>query len=125
LSSISGDVFVGSYLPALSLMKRKQRAVLPVKNQPVSAMDAQAIDALYGLEPVFEPDALNMDAGPPTQFVPLTCPYCGESYLTCIDLTNGSCAYVEDCQVCCQPMELVIELDESGALQSFAVRQLG
>lgn len=86
-------------------------------------MDAQAIDALYGLEPVFEPGAVH-DTGEPTQFVPLNCPYCGESYVTCIDLTSGSCAYVEDCQVCCQPMELVIDLDEADRLLSFTARRL-
>lgn len=103
-------------------MKRRQRVVPPPPQ--AAALDSQAIDTLYGLEPVFEPDALQQDAGDPTQFVPLSCPYCGECYVTCIDLTNGACVYVEDCQVCCQPMELVIELDEADRLLSFAARRL-
>jgi hypothetical protein len=105
-------------------MKRKQRVMPSDPAQVPAVLDSQAIDALYGLEPVFEPDALQSDAGVPTQFMPLCCPYCGESYLTCIDLTNGSCTYVEDCQVCCQPMELVLELDEADRLLSFSARRL-
>ncbi len=105
-------------------MKRKPPTLPTGQTPPAAEMDAEAINALYGLEPVFEPDAMIPDFGAPTQFVPISCPYCGESYVTCIDLTNGSCAYVEDCQVCCQPMELVIELDEADRLLSFSVRRL-
>lgn len=103
-------------------MKRKRRVSI-TKLPPVTEADAQTIDALYGLEPVFEPSAVNNDAGAPTRFESLCCPYCGESYVTCIDLTNGACTYVEDCQVCCQPMELTIELDEAGTFQSLVVRR--
>lgn len=100
-------------------MKRKRSAKLPVQAKSVG-MDAQAIDALYGLEPVYEPGA----ASEPTQFVTVSCPYCGESYTTSIDLANGSCTYVEDCQICCQAMELAIELNDAGDLQSFQARRL-
>lgn len=96
-------------------MKRKRVA------KPLNAMDAQAIDALYGLEPVYEPGAASSE---PTQFVTVSCPYCGESYVTSIDLANGSCTYVEDCQICCQAMELTIELNDAGELQSFQARRL-
>jgi Cysteine-rich CPXCG len=42
-----------------------------------------------------------------------TCAYCGESILTFVDLSAGSQqSYVEDCQVCCQPNVLYIQLDE-------------
>jgi hypothetical protein len=77
-------------------------------------LDSQAIDALYGLEPVFEPgrtDGLNA-----TEFVTIQCPYCGESFDTLVDVSAGSFSYVEDCQVCCQPIELGGEVDEDGAL---------
>ncbi len=106
-------------------MKRKRAAKSPPNVRPPLGMDEQAIDALYGLEPVFEPDTVSGDSGAPTQFTSLSCPYCGESFITSIDLANGSCTYVEDCQVCCQAMELVIELDAAGAaLQSLTVRRL-
>jgi hypothetical protein len=80
------------------------------------ALDAQAIDALYGLEPVFEPGA---GASPGlAQFVTVQCPYCGEAFETAVDLSAGSFQYVEDCQVCCQPIELAGAVDEDGMLGS-------
>jgi hypothetical protein len=33
-----------------------------------------------------------------------------------VDLSAGSFRYVEDCQVCCQPIELAGEVDEDGGL---------
>jgi hypothetical protein len=56
------------------------------------------IDALYGLEPVFEPDQSEKagisEAG--TQFVSVSCPYCGESFETLVDVSAGSASYIED-----------------------------
>ena len=89
-------------------MPRKKSAA-----PPVDAAYAQAINALYGLEPVFEPAA---ERGESTQLVSVQCPYCGESIDTLIDLSAGSFRYIEDCQVCCQPIELVGEVDDDGAL---------
>ena len=39
------------------------------------------------------------------------CPYCGEFFTTFVDLSAGNQDYIEDCQVCCQPiqMRLVVE----------------
>lgn len=34
-----------------------------------------------------------------------TCPYCGEEIETGIDLSAGDQDYIEDCQVCCRPIE--------------------
>jgi hypothetical protein len=79
------------------------------------ALDPAAIDALYGLEPVYEPDA-PAGAGGPTEFVVVECPYCWEPFETQVDLTAGSTCYVEDCQVCCQPIELSIEVADDGRL---------
>jgi len=78
--------------------------------------DSDAIDRLYGLEPVFEPED-DGSAGL-TQFVTVQCPYCGESFETAVDPSAGSFRYVEDCQVCCQPIELEGEIDEAGTLIS-------
>jgi hypothetical protein len=35
-----------------------------------------------------------------------------------VDPSAGSFRYVEDCQVCCQPIELEGEVDEAGTLIS-------
>ena len=37
------------------------------------------------------------------------CPYCGEAFTTFIDLSQGNQKTVEDCYVCCRPIEFVIE----------------
>ena len=43
------------------------------------------------------------------------CPYCGESLELSIDETGGATQkYVEDCAVCCQPMDVRVDLDAAG-----------
>ncbi len=78
----------------------------------VAATDAEVIDELYGLEPVYEPGAPSSLERDATSFVSLLCPYCWERYETQVDLSAGSFTYVEDCQVCCQPIELSCEVDD-------------
>jgi len=81
----------------------------------LTRLDDASIDELYGLEPVFEPGGPGR-AAEPTAFVSILCPYCWERFETRVDLTGGSFAYVEDCQVCCQPIELTCDVSGLGAL---------
>jgi len=83
----------------------------------------QDIDELYGLEPVFEPGAGDSDE--PSGFVSVQCSYCGESFDTAVDLSAGSFSYIEDCQVCCQPIELAGQVDEAGRLTALDARRSG
>ena len=85
-----------------------------MSKKPREPLDPQTIDALYGLEPVFEPGgpAAAVNAA---EFVSVQCPYCGERFETAVDLSAGSFSYVEDCQVCCQPIELTSEMTDRGA----------
>ena len=87
----------------------------------VKLNDAQGIDAQYGLPPVIEP-SVSMDGGAPggMQFRLVECPYCGESFETPVDTSSGSASYVEDCQICCQPIEFSLEVDPAGLLQSLS-----
>ncbi|MDR3387353.1 MAG: CPXCG motif-containing cysteine-rich protein [Rudaea sp.] len=48
--------------------------------------------------------------------VVIHCPYCGESYETVADPSAGSQRYVEDCAVCCRPIEIVMHVDDNGEL---------
>lgn len=50
------------------------------------------------------------------------CPYCGEGYETTIDLSAGSQSYIEDCAVCCRPIEIVLRVDEEGELTDISTR---
>lgn len=34
------------------------------------------------------------------------CPYCGEWIAVQLDTSAGEQAYIEDCQVCCRPIEM-------------------
>jgi Cysteine-rich CPXCG len=89
----------------------------------VTRLDDEAIDTLYGLEPVFEPGSALTAAGL-TEFVNVDCPYCWESFGTQVDLIDGSFTHVEDCQVCCQPIELECEVDQAGALVAVRPRRM-
>ena len=84
-------------------------------------LDPQAIDALYGLEPVFEPGG--SESLQSTEFVAIQCPYCGERFETAVDLSAGSFSYVEDCQVCCQPIELTSEMNDRGGFVGVIARR--
>lgn len=42
------------------------------------------------------------------------CPYCGESLELAIDISAGQQRYVEDCGVCCRPVEVAVETDTDG-----------
>lgn len=92
------------------------------KKRTPPQLDARAIDARYGLEPVIELDATA--AADASGFVTVHCPYCGEPFDTRTDLSAGSTSYVEDCQICCQPIEMQQVVDGSGALASFEARRL-
>jgi hypothetical protein len=78
------------------------------------------IDARYGLEPVLEPNAHAELSG----WAEFPCPYCGEVLGTKIDLTDRSRTYIEDCQVCCQPMQLRVSVDRRGRLRSARAKRL-
>jgi hypothetical protein len=42
------------------------------------------------------------------QEVEIECPYCGANYVTTVDTSEGSHSTIEDCTVCCRPIELRI-----------------
>ena len=46
----------------------------------------------------------------------VSCPYCGEPVELQVDASAGSARYVEDCQVCCQPMEVALSVDAEGEI---------
>ena len=41
----------------------------------------------------------------------IQCPYCGEAMEIMIDPSVTEQQYIEDCQVCCRPITLKIEID--------------
>ena len=101
---------------------RRRSPQLESLTKRISSREESDIDQLYGLEPVFEPGTGK--AGELEQFVPVQCPYCGERLETRVDLTAGEREYIEDCEVCCRPIEFGIELEEDGALHAVRVQRV-
>lgn len=49
------------------------------------------------------------------------CPYCGEEIELLVDPGGGaSQQYIEDCEVCCQPMQVTVTWDETGGAHASA-----
>ena len=46
----------------------------------------------------------------------IACPYCGEVINVLIDSSDTEQQYIEDCQVCCQPINFLISQAENGEL---------
>jgi hypothetical protein len=44
----------------------------------------------------------------------IDCPYCGEPIEILVDASIPSQQYIEDCQVCCRPITLSVEVDADG-----------
>jgi hypothetical protein len=105
------------------MVKRRRSRELERLRRRIDRLDARAIDELYGLEPVWEPGT-SPPALAPEEFVAVRCPYCGERLQTRVDLTADEPSYVEDCEVCCRPIEFHIERDDVGGLAALQVRRL-
>lgn len=43
------------------------------------------------------------------------CPYCGESIELLVDCSEYEQDYIEDCQVCCRPINIHVVIDDEGA----------
>ncbi len=44
------------------------------------------------------------------------CPYCGESIIVLLNPEDVGQEYIEDCQVCCRPIEFFLAEDGMGGL---------
>jgi hypothetical protein len=104
------------------MVRRRKTPELERLRRRIARLDGKSIDELYGLEPVWEPGSGARLA--PEEFVAVRCPYCGERLETRVDVTAEEPAYIEDCQVCCRPIEFGIERDGAGALAALTVRRL-
>jgi len=55
--------------------------------------------------------------------VNVNCPYCGEAFETTADCSAGSQQYVEDCPVCCRPVEFRLEIGLNQELVSLTTQR--
>jgi hypothetical protein len=81
------------------------------------------VDELYGLEPAIGDASSAMDSGDAAEFVVVSCPYCGEAFETSADVSAGPSKYVEDCQICCQPIEMELRVDDNGRFLELLARR--
>jgi hypothetical protein len=53
----------------------------------------------------------------PVHTARINCPYCGEPLVLTFEPIGEAQQYIEDCQVCCQPMVCLISDDGNGKAQ--------
>ena len=51
------------------------------------------------------------------------CPYCWEEISMLIDLSQNHQSYIEDCEVCCNPIQLTVNT-ENGQIISFQAENI-
>lgn len=42
----------------------------------------------------------------------ISCPFCAETITILVDASAGSQNYIEDCQVCCRPMQVFVSVSD-------------
>ena len=53
----------------------------------------------------------------------ISCVYCGETITILIDASVDSQEYTEDCQVCCRPMIIAVDIGQDGNYRVAARRE--
>ena len=53
----------------------------------------------------------------------IDCPYCGELFEITVDTSVGRQDYIEDCEVCCRPIQFRIRAGANGLPQIEARRE--
>ena len=55
-----------------------------------------------------------------------SCPYCGERISMILDLSVEAQSYIEDCEVCCRPIQITYEVAslEDPSLKNLRVSQI-
>ncbi len=45
------------------------------------------------------------------------CPYCWERFTLLVDGSVEDQEYVEDCEVCCRPIDFIVQVDDDGEVK--------
>jgi ribosomal protein S27E len=109
------------------MQKQKHSAVKPSSAKSLLAqaklLSEQETNALYGLEPVYEAGS-DPRMQPLGHFVSVRCPHCFERYDTDVETIYGSFERVEDCQICCRPIALRVDI-ENGDVKRLNIERVG
>lgn len=87
----------------------------------LAAANAAEIDLAYGLEPVYEAGSDPRLVALST-FAKIRCPHCFERSEVSVETIYGSQRYIQDCQVCCQAIELIVEVANGDLVKVTAAR---
>ena len=55
--------------------------------------------------------------------VRIACPYCGEEFVSLVDPSVAQQEYIEDCQICCNPIVFEVSLDTMSREPTVNVRR--
>jgi len=58
----------------------------------------------------------SLHEGNELQETAIYCPYCGESISVLLNVEDAGLDYIEDCQVCCRPIEISVSEGAMGEL---------
>ncbi len=53
----------------------------------------------------------------------VSCPYCGETFEVVLDCSAGSHEFVQDCEICCQPIVFLLVVACDGSLERLELRR--
>ena len=51
----------------------------------------------------------------------IACPHCGETFSLAFDVSEGSAEFVIDCEVCCRPMKVAVQVGDDGEIEGLDV----
>jgi Cysteine-rich CPXCG len=46
----------------------------------------------------------------------IECPHCGEAFAICVDTSQGDASMIEDCTVCCRPIQFFVRCEPGEVL---------
>jgi len=72
---------------------------------------SEGVPDMSDLQKIFEEASKEAETRPPLQWVDLECPHCGDSFDVCVDPAEGDHSVTQNCQVCCKPVTLAVEVD--------------
>ena len=51
------------------------------------------------------------------------CPYCWEKFELVVDCSQEEQSYIEDCWICCRPIDLTVSIDQNNNIEVLAKSQ--
>lgn len=57
------------------------------------------------------------------EWAAIECPYCGQAFDCSVDCSAGDQAWIEDCPVCCRPIEISSQIDYQGRLTGVQIKR--